>query len=91
MSQRRVAPRARQGLVRRPSSHLSPGIVHTLSRGVSDGHAAAGGRGGLVGPVQAQVARPFRVSRRWVITLVQRFLTEGEGGVSALVAPPATA
>src|SRR5215217_3327248 len=33
------------------------------------------------GRPKAEVARDYRVSRRWVITLVQRFLAEGEAGL----------
>jgi transposase InsO family protein len=49
---------------------------------VDDGDGAAGGhRGAGRGPLQKQVARTHGVSRRWVITLVQRFLSEGEAGL----------
>ena len=33
------------------------------------------------GRSKAEVARDYGVSRRWVITLVQRFLTDGEAGL----------
>ena len=33
------------------------------------------------GRPKAEVAREYGVSRRWVITLVQRFLTDGEPGL----------
>jgi transposase InsO family protein len=33
------------------------------------------------GRTKAEVARDYGVSRRWVITLVQRFLTDGEAGL----------
>ena len=33
------------------------------------------------GRSKAEVAREYGVSRRWVITLVQRFLTDGEPGL----------
>ena len=33
------------------------------------------------GRSKSEVARTYGVSRRWVVTLVQRFLTEGEGGL----------
>jgi transposase InsO family protein len=33
------------------------------------------------GRSKSEVAREYKVSRRWVITLVQRFLTEGEAGL----------
>ena len=33
------------------------------------------------GRSKSEVAREYRVSRRWVITLVQRFLAEGEAGL----------
>ena len=33
------------------------------------------------GRTKAEVARDYGVSRRWVITLVQRFLAEGEPGL----------
>ena len=33
------------------------------------------------GRSKSAVARDYRVSRRWVITLVQRFLAEGEPGL----------
>jgi transposase len=31
---------------------------------------------------KSEVARQYRVSRRWVITLVQRYLAEGEAGLA---------
>jgi transposase InsO family protein len=34
------------------------------------------------GRTKSEVARDYGVSRRWVITLVQRFLTEGEAGLT---------
>lgn len=34
------------------------------------------------GRSKSEVAREYRVSRRWVITLVQRFLAEGEAGLA---------
>jgi transposase InsO family protein len=34
------------------------------------------------GRSKSEVARDYRVSRRWVITLVQRFLAEGEAGLA---------
>jgi transposase InsO family protein len=34
------------------------------------------------GRSKSEVARTYRVSRRWVITLVQRFLAEGEAGLA---------
>ena len=34
------------------------------------------------GRSKAEVARTYGVSRRWVITLVQRFLAEGEPGLA---------
>ena len=33
------------------------------------------------GRSRSEVARDYGVSRRWVITLVQRFLAEGEPGL----------
>jgi transposase len=33
------------------------------------------------GRPKAEVARDYGVSRRWVITLVQRFLAEGDAGL----------
>ena len=34
------------------------------------------------GRSKSEVAREYAVSRRWVITLVQRFLAEGEAGLA---------
>jgi transposase len=34
------------------------------------------------GRSKSEVARDYGVSRRWVITLVQRFLAEGNGGLA---------
>jgi hypothetical protein len=77
---------ARQCLSSGHRSQLSRDIVHTLSRGVSDGHAAAGCRAVLVeGRSKSAVARDYGVSRRWVITLVKRYLAEGDPGLD----PPA--
>ena len=36
----------------------------------------------VVGRPKAEVARTYGVSRRWVITLVARFLAEGETGLA---------
>ncbi len=33
------------------------------------------------GRTKSEVARDYGVSRRWVVTLVQRFLAEGEAGL----------
>ena len=33
------------------------------------------------GAVKSEVARDYGVSRRWVITLVQRYLAEGDAGL----------
>ena len=33
------------------------------------------------GPSKSEVARDYGASRRWVITLVQRFLAEGDAGL----------
>src|SRR5437763_13770533 len=33
------------------------------------------------GRTKSEVARDYGLSRRWVITLVQRYLSEGEGGL----------
>ncbi|MCY7342862.1 MAG: helix-turn-helix domain-containing protein [Pseudonocardia sp.] len=33
------------------------------------------------GRLKSEVAREFGVSRRWVITLVRRYLAEGEAGL----------
>ena len=35
------------------------------------------------GRSKSEVARSYGVSRRWVITLLQRFLAEGEPGLAA--------
>src|SRR3954451_9138108 len=35
------------------------------------------------GRTKSEVARDYRVSRRWVITLVHRYLAEGEAGLKA--------
>ena len=34
------------------------------------------------GRTKSEVAREYGVSRRWVITLVQRYLAEGENGLA---------
>ena len=33
------------------------------------------------GRSKSEVAREYKVSRRWVVTLVQRFLAEGDAGL----------
>ncbi len=33
------------------------------------------------GRSKSEVARDYKVSRRWVVTLVQRFLAEGDAGL----------
>src|SRR4051794_1361554 len=42
------------------------------------------------GRTKAEVARDYGVSRRWVITLVQRFLAEGEAGLAPRSRRPKT-
>ena len=41
------------------------------------------------GRSKSEVARQYGVSRRWVITLVQRYLAEGDGGAAPAVAATA--
>src|SRR3954451_23015432 len=40
------------------------------------------------GRSKSEVARDYGVSRRWVITLVQRFLAEGDTGLQPRSRPP---
>ena len=42
------------------------------------------------GRSKSEVAREYKVSRRWVITLVQRFLAQGEAGLVPRVASTQT-
>ena len=53
-----------------------------LNEGVSDGYAAADrDRGaGRAGRSKSEVARRYGVSRRWVISVVQRYLADGDAG-----------
>ena len=44
--------------------------------------AAGGHRGTGQGRIKSEAARDYGVSRRWVFTLVQRFLAEGEPGLA---------
>jgi hypothetical protein len=56
-----------------------------LSQGVNDGDGAAGRHRGVVeGRSKSEVSRQYGVSRRWVITLVQRYLAEGDAGRAKL-------
>ncbi len=49
---------------------------------MNDGHGALVVTAVLVeGRAKSKVARKYGVSRRWVITLVQRYLAEGERGL----------
>jgi hypothetical protein len=63
----------------------------TTVAAVSDGHAAVGrhGRPGR-GTSQSEVTREYGVSRRGVITLVQRYLAEGQAGLEPRSRRPLT-
>jgi transposase len=72
-----------QCLVSGHSAQLSRDIVHTSERGC--GHVA--GTAGVTavkveGRSKSEVARDYRVSRRWVHELVKRFDAEGEAGLA---------
>ena len=70
-------------LVSRHSSHLSRDIVHTSTEGGGrcrwDGWWSRRSRSS--GRSKSEVARDYRVSRRWVHEIVRRYEAEGEAGL----------